>query len=138
LEGKVSGIALGFLAPVFFVSMGLHFDLSALGTAPLFAFVVLLAAIVGKVVGCGLPARLVGFSWRESMAIGIGMNGRGAVEIIVAAVALEAGLFALPVPTPPLITAMFSSIVIMAIITTIIVPLGIRPLLRDYELSNNG
>jgi len=126
LENKISGIALGFLAPIFFVSIGLHVDLSALGTAPLFVLAVLVAAVVGKVVGCGVPARLAGFSMRESLAIGVGMNGRGAVEIIVAAVALEAGIFALPVPTPPLVTSMFSSIVIMAIVTTLIVPMGMR------------
>jgi len=129
IEDKVSGIALGFLAPIFFVSIGLHIDFSALGTAPLFILALLATAIVSKVLGCGLPARLAGFSTRESLAIGVGMNGRGAVELIVAAVALEAGLFAHPVPTPPLVTAIFSSIVIMAIVTTIIVPIGIRPLL---------
>ena len=80
--------------------------------------------------GCGLPAKLLAFSKRESLAIGIGMNGRGAVEIVVAVVALQAGLFTQPVPTPPIITAIFSSIVIMAIITTIIVPLGMKPLLK--------
>ncbi len=95
------------------------------------------AAIEGKVVGCGLPARLAGFSWRESLAIGVGMNGRGAVEIIVAAVALEIGLFSQPVPTPPLVTAIFSSIVIVAIVTTIIVPIGMKPLLRGQGSNFN-
>lgn len=108
----------------------MHVDLSALGTAPLFVLALLVAAIAGKVLGCGLPARLIGFSTRESLIIGVGMNGRGAVEIIVAAVALEAGLFAQPIPTPPLVTAIFSSIVIVAIVTTIIVPLGLKPLLK--------
>lgn len=131
IEDKISGITLGFLAPIFFVSIGLHVDLSALGTAPLFTLTLLATAIVGKVIGCGLPARLAGFCTRESLAIGIGMNGRGAVEIIVASVALEAGLFAHPVPTPPLVTAIFSSIVIMAIVTTAIVPIGLRSLLRE-------
>jgi len=137
LESKISGITLGFLAPIFFVSIGLHVDLSALGTAPLFVLALLVAAIVGKLLGCGLAARLTGFSTRESLAIGVGMNGRGAVEIIVAAVALEAGLFAQPVPTPPLVTAIFSSIVIVAIVTTIMVPLGMRPLLRGQGSNFN-
>ena len=55
------------------------------------------------------------------------------MEIIVAAVALEAGLFTHPAPTPPLVTAIFSSIVIVAIITTIIVPLGLKPLLKGQS-----
>ncbi|MFC1918627.1 cation:proton antiporter [Chloroflexota bacterium] len=130
INSKVTGIALGFLAPIFFVSIGLHVDFSALSTAPLFVLAMLAVAIAGKMIGCGIPAKLAGFSSRESIAIGIGMNGRGAVEIAVAAVALEAGLFAQPVPTPPLVTAIFSSIIIMAIVTTLIVPIGMKPFLR--------
>ena len=130
LEEHVKGITLGFLAPLFFISIGLHVNPSALTTAPVFVLALLLVAIAGKVIGCGLPARLLAFSTRESLAIGIGMNGRGAVEIIVAVVALQAGLFNQPVPTPPIVTAIFSSIVIMAIITTIVVPLGMKPLLK--------
>ncbi len=137
LENKISGVTLGFLAPIFFVSIGLHVDLSALGSAPLFVLALLAAAIVGKLLGCGLPARLAGFSVRESLAVGVGMNGRGAVEIIVAVVALEAGLFAQPVPTPPLVTAIFSSIVIMAIVTTLIAPMGMKPLLRSQDSNFN-
>jgi len=130
LEEHVKGITLGFLAPLFFVSIGLHVDLLALTTAPLFVLALLLAAIIGKVLGCGLPARLSAFSTRESLAIGSGMNGRGAVEIVVAVVALEAGLFTQPVPVPSVVTAVFSGIVIMAIVTTIIVPLTMKPLLK--------
>jgi Kef-type K+ transport system membrane component KefB len=130
LEEHISGITLGFLAPLFFVSIGLHVNLSALSTAPAFVVVILLVAIVGKVVGCGVPARLVKFSIRESLAIGVGMNGRGAVEIVVAVVALEAGLFTQPTPVPSVVSAIFSSIVIMTILTTIVVPLGMKPLLK--------
>jgi Kef-type K+ transport system membrane component KefB len=131
IEDKVSGITLGFLAPIFFVSIGLHMDLSAFTIVPFFVLTLIISAIIGKMIGCGLPARLVGFSTRESLAIGIGMNGRGAVELIVVAVALEEGIFAQPVPTPPIITAMFSSVVIMAIITTIVTPIGIKWLLKN-------
>lgn len=130
LEEHVKGITLGFLAPLFFVSIGLHVDLLALTTAPVFVLALLLAAIVGKVVGCGLPARFSAFSTRESLAIGSGMNGRGAVEIVVAVVALEAGLFTQPVPVPSVVSSIFSGIVIMAIVTTVIVPLTMKPLLK--------
>ncbi len=130
LEEHVKGITLGFLAPLFFVSIGLHVDLGALTTAPVFVLVLLLGAIVGKVVGCGLPARLSAFTWRESLAIGSGMNGRGAVEIVIAVVALEAGLFAHPTPVPSVVSAVFSGIVIMAIVTTVIVPVTMKPLLK--------
>jgi len=70
---------------------------------------------------------------KESLAIGIGMNGRGAVEIVVAVVALNAGLFTQPTPVPPVVSAIFSGIVIMAILTTIVVPLGMKPLLKAKQ-----
>jgi len=88
--------------------------------------------------GCGIPARLSGFSLRESMAIGMGMNGRGAVEIIVATIALNSGIFSKPDPTPTRVSALFSSIVIMAVVTTVIVPLAMKPLLRGLSKPNHG
>ena len=130
LEEHVKGITIGFLAPLFFVSIGLHVDLLALTTTPVFLIALLLVAIVGKVVGCSIPAKFSAFSMRESLAIGSGMNGRGAVEIVIVVVALEAGLFTQPVPVPPVVGAVFSGIVIMAIVTTIIVPLTMKPLLK--------
>jgi Kef-type K+ transport system membrane component KefB len=131
---KVSGVTLGFLAPIFFVSIGLHLDLSAFSEALWFTISLLAVAIAGKVLGSSLPARLAGVTWRESIAIGIGMNGRGAVELVVASVALEAGLFTQPVPPPPVVSAMFSAVVIVAIITTLMTPIGLRVLLRPPEV----
>ncbi|MGK2873098.1 MAG: cation:proton antiporter domain-containing protein, partial [Alphaproteobacteria bacterium] len=70
-------------------------------------------------------------SLRESAALGSGMCARGAVELIVADIALRAGLFEMPDPTPQEITFLFSAVVIMAIVTTIITPLALKPLLED-------
>lgn len=134
LKEKMSGVTLGFLAPIFFVSIGLHLDLSAFNEALWFTIYLLAAAIAGKVLGSGLLARLAGVTWRESIAIGVGMNGRGAVELVVASVALEAGLFTQPVPPPPVVSAMFSAVVIIAIITTLMTPIGLRVLLRPPEV----
>jgi len=135
LENKVSGVTLGFLAPIFFVSIGLNVDLSALSSDPLFVTTLIAIAIASKLLGCGIPARLSGFSLRESMAIGMGMNGRGAVEIIVATIALNSGIFSKPEPTPTRVSALFSSIVIMAVVTTVIVPLVMKPLLRGSSTA---
>ncbi len=95
-------------APLFFVSIGLrvnfvtNFDL-------LLTLVILAIAFTGKIIGSGLGARLGGFSWRESLAAGFGMNARGAMEIILGLVALENGLINEKV---------FVSLVIMALITS--------------------
>lgn len=136
LKKQTEAITLGFLAPVFFASIGIHLDLSAVAAAPLFLLVLLMAAFAGKMVGTGLTARLVGFDSRDSLAIGAAMNARGAVEIIIADIALRAGLFDKPSPTPPAIEYLFSAIVIMAILTTLISPLALRRLLPAGDGGN--
>ena len=123
VELQMSGITRGFLAPIFFVSVGMYLDFSAISQVPGFVGILILIAFVSKFVGAGLPAFWVGHSKREAMMVGIGMSGRGAVELIVAGVALEAGLFLQPYPTPPIVESLFSSIVIMALVTTIATPI---------------
>jgi Kef-type K+ transport system membrane component KefB len=129
LRSQTEAITLGFLAPVFFASIGIHLNVTAIAAAPLFLLVLLLAATVGKLAGAGLAARASGFSGRESLAVGSAMNARGAVEIIIADIALRAGLFDHPDPTPPAIDYLFSAIVIMAIVTTLSTPIALRWLL---------
>jgi Kef-type K+ transport system membrane component KefB len=133
LQTQTSAITLGFLAPVFFASIGIHLDLAAIIEAPLFLFVLLAAAFAGKLVGAGVTARMVGFDGRDALAIGSAMNARGAVEIIIADIALRAGLFDKPEPTPPAIDYLFSAIVIMAIVTTLVSPLALRRLLHGKD-----
>ena len=128
---KISGVTLGFLAPIFFASIGMSLDLSATTQIPGLLFVILAAAFMGKLLGAGIPAYFSGMSLRESAALGSGMCARGAVELIVADIALRAGLFEMPDPTPQEITFLFSAVVIMAIVTTIITPLALKPLLED-------
>jgi len=126
VEQQMSGITSGFLAPIFFVSVGLYLDFSAISQVPGFVVVLILIAFASKLVGSGLPAYWVGLSRRESMMVGIGMSGRGAVELIVAGIALEAGLFLQPYPTPAIVEGLFSAIVIMALVTTIVTPIFLR------------
>lgn len=129
LETRTEAITLGLLAPVFFASIGMHLKLSAVTEATGFVVVLLLAATVGKLVGAGLTARLSGFSNKQALAIGSAMNARGAVEIIIADIALRAGLFDHPSPPPPAIEYLFSAVVVMAIVTTLASPLTLRLLL---------
>jgi len=123
---QVSGITTGFLAPIFFASIGLHLDLSAITTAPVFLVALLVLAFGGKLLGAALPSRAAGLSWRESWAVGSGMSGRGAVELIIAGIALEAGLFAHPDPPGPIVKSLFASVVLMAILTTAATPILLR------------
>jgi Kef-type K+ transport system membrane component KefB len=119
---QVSGLTTGFLAPIFFASIGLHLDLSALWEIPGFVALLILIACVGKIFGAGICARFTGMNTQESFAVGIGMNGRGAVELIIADIALRAGILSQPVPIPPIINYMFSAVVIMAVVTTLMTP----------------
>ncbi len=114
----------------FFASIGLHLDLAALQAIPFFVLTPLVIATVGKVAGAGLIARTMGMSNREALAIGAGMNARGTVELIIADIALRVGIFSQPDPTPPLIHYMFSAVVIMAIITTLLTPPALKLFLK--------
>lgn len=95
-------------APLFFVSIGLrvnfihNFDW-------LLTLIIIVIAFAGKITGAGLGTRLGGFSWRESLAAGFGLNARGAMEIILGLIALENGLINEKV---------FVSLVIMALVTS--------------------
>ncbi|MGD8324023.1 MAG: cation:proton antiporter [Gammaproteobacteria bacterium] len=129
MEKRTEMFTLGFFAPVFFASIGLHLNLAAVVEAPVFLLTLIVFATIGKLFGAGIVALLTGFSRRDSIAIGAAMNARGAVEIIIADIALRAGLFDHPDPPPPAIDYLFSAIVIMAIVTTISSPLALRPLL---------
>jgi Kef-type K+ transport system membrane component KefB len=123
---KIRGLTTGFLAPVFFASVGMHLDLSAVTAVPLMLVGLLVIAIAGKVAGAGLGARLAGLSGATSLVVGFAMNARGAVELIIADVALKAGLFDVPDPPPPQVAHLFSAVVIMALVTTLMTPLALK------------
>ncbi len=96
-------------APIFFVSIGLKVNF-ILNFNLWLVLAVLLIAFVGKVVGSGLGARLGGLPKREALAVGFGMNARGAMEIILGLVALENGIIG---------RQFFVALVIMAIVTSV-------------------
>ncbi len=132
VQSQFEALTLGFFAPIFFASIGIHLSLAAAVEIPWFVLTLLLFAIGGKLLGAGGAALAVGMRPRQAMAVGSAMNARGAVEIIIADIALRAGLFQHPAPTPPLLEYMFSAVVIMAIVTTLISPLMLRSLVaRD-------
>lgn len=128
---KVSALTHGFFAPVFFASIGIHLRSGAVLETPLFLGALVLIASAGKLLGAGGPALLGGMSARDALAVGIGMNARGAVELIVADVALGSGLFALPDPPHPVVASLYSAVVITAIVTTLATPIGLKRLYRD-------
>jgi Kef-type K+ transport system membrane component KefB len=97
-------------APLFFVSIGLKVNFIANFDWALVTLVLFLA-MVCKVFGASLGAYLGGLSKRESLAVGFGLNARGAMEIILGTLALEAGLID---------SKMFVALVVMALLTSMI------------------
>jgi Kef-type K+ transport system membrane component KefB len=129
VRSSLTSFTMGLFAPLFFASIGLHLDLAAAAEIPLLVTLLVLAAFLGKLLGAGLPAYAMGFPPREALSIGAAMSARGAVELIIAGVALQAGLFRHPNPPPPQVANLFSAVVIMALATTLVTPLIMRSLL---------
>jgi Kef-type K+ transport system membrane component KefB len=138
VQKRVSGITTGFLAPVFFASIGLHLDVAAFISIPLFLLILIAAAFACKIIGAGLSAHWAGLSGQDSLVVGVGMSGRGAVELIIADIALRAGLFSQPDPAPAVVANLFSAIVIMAVVTTLITPIALRLLMSRQGLLQDS
>lgn len=126
VRSKVSGMTFGFLAPIFFASIGLHLNVDAFIEVPFFLVTLIIAAFAGKFLGSGLAAYIYGLPRTDAMAVGIGMSARGAVELVVANIALQAGVFSPPGVSSPILDNLFSAVVIMAIITTVVTPVLLK------------
>ncbi len=126
VKNTVSGMTFGFLAPIFFASIGLNLDMGALSGAPLFATLLIIAAFLGKIAGAGGAARGIGFSNKEAIAIGVGMSPRGAVELVIAGIALKAGLFDMAGVGNAVVDNLFSAVVVMAVVTTVLSPIILK------------
>lgn len=129
---KVSAITTGFLAPLFFASIGLHLDLTVITQVPIFLLTLITIAFLGKLLGAAIPAMMMKVPANEAWAIGAAMSSRGAVEMVIAGIALKAGLFANNEAASPIVAHLFSSIVLVSIITTIVAPIGMRFMLAKH------
>lgn len=120
IETGMHTLAYSWLVPVFFVSIGLQTNVRALGLKDLpFAIIIIIIAVLSKVVGAGIGARLGGLSNRESLAVGIGMTSRGEVGLIVASIGLSAGLIG---------DRVFATVLLMVLTTTLLTPVLLRAL----------
>jgi Kef-type K+ transport system membrane component KefB len=114
LEKNTHVLSYMFLSPVFFASIGINLVLEGFNISMLiFAALLLLAAVLSKLIGCGLGAKLCRLTNSDSARIGAGMITRGEVSIIVASKGIIAGIFD---------PALFSGIIIMVIITVLLAP----------------
>ena len=125
IDEGIHPLTYSMFVPVFFISIGLQANGRELGARAAFTIVLVLVAIVTKAVGCGVFARLFGFTTKESIRVGAGMISRGEVGLIVAGYGLANGLIGRDV---------FSASVIVVLTTTMVTP----PLLRMLFPRHHG
>lgn len=120
IQSSVSVLAYGLFVPIFFISVGLVADAHTLAGQGIWLIVAMIVvAIVSKVAGAGLGARLAGFSNLEALQLGVGMMSRGEVGLIVATLGVSEGLLSAEI---------FSGVVAVVIVTTLVTPPALRQL----------
>ena len=125
LASRFSTLSYLYLSPIFFASIGLKVVIPQMSaTIVWFAVALTVVAILTKVVGCGLGAKLCKYSGRESLQIGVGMISRGEVALIVASKGEALGLMSEQLMGP---------VVIVVIITTIVAPILLKPVFHDKK-----
>ena len=123
LADKFESISFLYLSPVFFASIGLQVELEGMNShILLFAVVLTIVAILSKILGCGLGARLCRYSRKESLQIGVGMISRGEVALIVATKGAGLGLIN---------SELFGPVIVVVVVTTIITPILLKLVFRD-------
>lgn len=114
-----------FFSPVFFASIGLKVTMGGMDTGMwIFSFILLIIAVLSKVIGCGLGAKLCRCSNVEALQVSTGMISRGEVALIVAQEGYQCGMME---------SSLFAPIVFVVIITTLLTPFLIKLVMRDYE-----
>lgn len=125
VQKTASNVTMGFLGPIFFAAIGLEFDSSSLRDWKI-VFVVLAAAFAGKIFGGYIGGRLARLKSNESWALGIGLNGRGVMELVIANIALANSFIG---------DQLFTVLVLMAAVTTFVTPFLLRWAYRRIENS---
>lgn len=129
LSNRFDTLSYMLLSPVFFASIGLKVVLPKMSMSIiLFAVILLVVAILTKVFGCGLGAKMCKFSNKDSLRIGIGMVSRGEVALIVASKGAAVGLMN---------EKYFAPIVIMVVVTTIITPILLKFVYKSKKGDDN-
>lgn len=117
IDQGIHPITYSMFVPIFFISIGLKANGRELGSELGLLFLIIGIAILTKVIGCGLGARLTGFNNKESLRVGVGMISRGEVGLIIAGYGLAHRIIDRDV---------FSVMVLMVLVTTMVTPLVLR------------
>lgn len=115
-ESSTSGFAMGFLAPIFFAGIGLEFQFGAISNYWLLLAVIGIS-FASKIAGGFVGGKLAGLSSGTSLTLGVGLNARGIMELVIANIAYKSGLINIEI---------FSILVIMGLFTTLVTPLLLK------------
>ena len=118
INARCETLSYMFLSPIFFASVGLQVSLNDFGLKTLLlTLLITLVAIITKIIGCGLCARVCRYTPAESLRIGVGMVSRGEVALIVANKGIASGIMS---------QVFLAPIVLMVVVTTVITPIMLR------------
>lgn len=123
IHRKIDIMSYMLVTPIFFASIGLKVDVHGMSTALIvFTVILCVAAVISKIVGCGLGSAICKYNIKESLQIGAGMVCRGEVALIVAQKGIAVGLLS---------EAYFAPVVIMVLITTLLSPILLKILFTE-------
>lgn len=125
MEQKIDINSYMIFSPIFFAGIGLKTDLSGMDFSLLwFSLAFVAVGCVAKLIGCGCTSKLLGFSWKDSYKIGLGMMVRGEVALIVAQKGLSVGIIE---------SKYFAPVILLIIISSMIVPILLKKAFHGEE-----
>jgi Kef-type K+ transport system membrane component KefB len=123
LETNTHTLSYMFFTPVFLANIGLQTSFGGItGDILIFTAVLAVAAVLSKVIGCGLGAKLCKFTNRESLQVGFGMVARGEVSFVVVNKGIIAGIIS---------AAFFPSVIIVVLVTVLVAPVLLKWVYRE-------
>ena len=123
VESKVETTNYLFFAPLFFASIGLKTDISGFNASILlFSIVFIIVALLSKIIGCGLAAKICKFSNKDALRVGVGMMTRGEVALIVAQKGLAAG---------KVDSIFFTTVILLILVSSVVTPVLLGKLYKD-------
>lgn len=123
MEQKIDINSYMIFSPIFFASIGLKTNLGGMDLSLLlFSVVFVIVGCVSKIIGCGGVSKLMGYSWKESVQVGVGMMVRGEVALIVAQKGLSVGLVD---------SKYFAAVILLIIVSSMVVPVLLKKAFQD-------
>jgi len=123
IQKTTNGLAMGFLAPIFFAGIGLEFNAQSISNYGLLIAVIFFSYFT-KIAGGFFGGKIAGLSTAKSLTLGVGLNARGIMELVIANIAYKEGLINIEI---------FSILVIMGVLTTLTTPFLLKKSFAYYE-----